>query len=129
MERRRVHDGRFVSIFSLMRDGRELASALQMARAALTNGTTKPLDAIIAPYLQVAATGERCAFTGLLLQDIWRYFRHTWSNQYTSVPGRTMMFLVRDAAASHHPVIGIAALSSPIVQIRERDEYRRQQGE
>jgi len=34
-----------------------------------------------------------------------------------------MMFLVRDAAAINHPVIGIAALSSPIVQIRERDEW------
>jgi hypothetical protein len=30
--------------------------------------------------------------------DIWRYFRHTWTYQYTSVPGRTMMFLVRDQA-------------------------------
>jgi hypothetical protein len=123
MERRRVHGGRFVSIFSLMRDGRELSAALRTARAALTNGTTEPLDAAISPYVQVVTAGDRCAFTGLLLQDVWRYFRHTWSNQYTSVPGRTMMLLVRDAAAEHHPVIGIAALSSPIVQIRERDEW------
>jgi len=123
MERRRVHGGRFVSIFSLMRDGRELASSLRAARVELTNGSTKPLDAVIAPYLQVVVPGERCAFTGLLLQDVWRYFRHTWSNQYTSVPGRTMMFLVRDAGAENHPVMGIAALSSPIVQIRERDEW------
>jgi hypothetical protein len=123
MERRRVHGGRFVSIFSLMRDGRELASALRAARAAMTNGTTRPLDGAIAPYLQVVAPEERCEFTGFLLQDIWRYFRHTWSNQYVSVPGRSMMFLVRDAATENHPVIGIAALSSPIVQIRERDEW------
>jgi hypothetical protein len=30
--------------------------------------------------------------------DIWRYFRHTWTYQYTIVPGWTMMFLVRDQA-------------------------------
>jgi hypothetical protein len=34
-----------------------------------------------------------------------------------------MMFLVRDAAVEFHPVIGICALSSPIVQIRERDGW------
>jgi hypothetical protein len=55
--------------------------------------------------------------------DVWRYFRHTWTNQYTSVPGRTMMFLVRDRAAANHPVMGIGALSSPIMQIRERDSW------
>jgi hypothetical protein len=120
MERRRVHGGRFVSIFSLMRDGRELANRLHAARA---GGPGASLDGVIAPYLQVVAPAERCEFTGLQLQDVWRYFRHTWTNQYTSVPGRSMMFLVRDAAAENHPVIGIAALSSPIVQIRERDEW------
>jgi hypothetical protein len=55
--------------------------------------------------------------------DVWRYFRHTWTNQYTSVPGRTMMFIVRDRAGANHPVIGIGALSSPIMQIRERDMW------
>jgi hypothetical protein len=55
--------------------------------------------------------------------DIWRYFRHTWTNQYKSVPGRTMSFLVRDRAAPFHPVIGIGALSSPVMQIRERDAW------
>jgi hypothetical protein len=55
--------------------------------------------------------------------DVWRYFRHTWTNQYTSVPGRTMVFLVRDRAAANHPIMGIGALSSPIMQIRERDQW------
>ena len=40
-----------------------------------------------------------------------------------SVPGRTMVFLVRDRAAANHPVMGIGALSSPIMQIRERDSW------
>jgi hypothetical protein len=47
----------------------------------------------------------------------------TWSNQYTSTPGRTMMLLVRDRAARDHPIIGIASLGSSIVQIRERDTW------
>ncbi len=55
--------------------------------------------------------------------DVWRYFRHTWTNQYTSVPGRSMMFLVRDRAAPFHPIVGIGALSSPVMQIRERDTW------
>src|SRR5262249_44162810 len=66
---------------------------------------------------------QRCEFTRLRLQDIWRYFRHTWTNQYVSTPGRTMAFLVRDRSQANHPVIGIGALGSPIVQIRERDAW------
>ena len=62
-----------------------------------------------------------CALTGFRLQDIWRYFRHTWSNAYASVPGRSMSILIRDAATPYHTVIGLAAVSSPIVQIAERD--------
>lgn len=122
MESPQVHNGGFVSIFSLMRDGRELAKGLRATRTHLTNGWARALSDLIDPYLQfVAKESSTCEFTGLRLMDVWRYFRHTWSNQYTSVPGRTMVFLVRDRAAENHPVIGIGALSSPIMQIRERD--------
>lgn len=115
MERPREFHGKFVSIFSVMRDGLELADGLR--------GCSSPSD-IIDPYVQVIHNSrERCPHTGLRLVDIWRYFRHTWSNQYTSTPGRTMALLVRDRAANAHPIIGIAALGSPIVQIRERDEW------
>ena len=81
------------------------------------------LRAAVDPYLQPVATGERCQHTGLLLTDIWRYFRHTWTNYYATTPGRTLPLLVRDRAAPFHPVIGIAALSSAIVQISERDHW------
>src|SRR5690606_25000103 len=118
----RLHDGHYVSIYSLMRDGRELASGLREARAHLNNGWADALSKLIDPYLQfVTHENAVCEFTGLRLMDVWRYFRHTWTNQYTSVPGRTMVFLVRDRAAPNHPVMGIGALSSPIMQIRERD--------
>jgi hypothetical protein len=111
MEQPRDHDGELVSVFNLMRDGRELTEALQ----------TAPQTAI-KPYIQVV-DGQRCEFTGLLLSDIWRYFRHTWSNAYFTVPGRSMAILVRDAATPHHAIIGLAAVSSPVVRIAGRDKW------
>jgi len=122
MEKPREFDGSFVSIFSLMRDGRELRTALEGAAAQIAQDPSH-LRAVIDPYVQVVETGVRCTYTGLRLGDIWRYFRHTWTNQYTSTPGRTLTILVRDRAAPFHPVIGIAALGSAVVQIRERDDW------
>jgi hypothetical protein len=122
MERPREYRGAFVSIFSLMRDGRELRAALEAAAPAALDDPLA-LRAAVDPYLQVVVPRERCQHTGILLTDIWRYFRHTWTNYYATTPGRTMPVLVRDRAAKFHPVIGIAALSSAIVQIRERDEF------
>lgn len=124
MERMRLQDGRFVSIFSVIRDGRALADALREARVHSDGDRTQVLATLVDPYLQfVTSESARCPVTGLRLMDVWRYFRHTWTNQYTSVPGRSMAFIVRDRAAPCHPVIGIGALSSPIVQIRERDTW------
>ena len=123
MERQRLHGDRFVSVFSLMRDGRELAAALGKARQLSERRRGEALRKVIDPYLSFVTEDARCEFTGLRLQDIWRYFRHTWSNQYMSTPGRTMAVLVRDRAAPMHPVIGIAALGSPVVQIKQRDTW------
>jgi hypothetical protein len=124
MERRRLHRGAWRSIFSLMRDGRELASKLA-AGAELPDGAARNrvLRDTIDPYLQVVKAGVRCEFTGLELSDIWRYFRHTWTTTYQSTPGRKVFILVRDRAGSNHPVIGIAALGSPIVQLSVRDAW------
>lgn len=116
MEAPREFGGRFVSIFNLMRDGEDLARALQTDIDQLQGR-------VIDPYLQFPDSAELCEYTGLRLMDIWRYFRHTWSNQYVSTPGRSMPVLVRDRAADDHPVIGIASLGSPIVQLAERDKF------
>lgn len=121
MEKPREFMGTFVSIFSLMRDGRELAETIRRVSENADNG--QKWRTAIDPYVQIIHPGERCAHTGLRLLDVWRYFRHTWTNQYTTTPGRTLLILVRDSAARFHPVIGIAALGSAIVQIRERDEW------
>lgn len=115
MESPRLHRGRLVSVFSLMRDGRDL-------RATLTQASLRG-EPPIRPYVQFVNASATCAWTGLRLMDIWRYFRLTWANAHSSVPGRSMLLLVRDSAAPDHPVIGIAALASPIVQISDRDRW------
>jgi hypothetical protein len=124
MEQRRLTKNGWHSIYSLMRDGRPLAAQLTTA-AAITNDDERlaALASTINPYLQFVGAGMRCEHTGLLLTDIWRYFRHTWTTAYRTVPGRSMMILLRDAAAPNHPVIGIAALGSAVVQQTVRDTW------
>lgn len=124
MERRRLTATGWHSIFSLMRDGRDLAQRLRSINEISDEDEKEAaLTQAVSPYLQFVEPDERCEHTGLRLGDIWRYFRHTWVNEYKSVPGRSMMILVRDAAAPNHPVIGIAALGSSVVQHRVRDEW------
>lgn len=117
MEKLRIHNGRALSVFDLMRDGADLTQALVDLPDTRTDS-----HGVIEPYVQVA-DDSHCELTGFRLLDIWRYFRHTWSNAWTSVPGRTMPLLIRDAAMESHPVIGLAALASPVVQIAERDNW------
>jgi len=77
----------------------------------------------IDPYVEVVESESVCKLTGLRLMDVWRYFRHTWTTPYFSTPGRRMLFLVRDRAAQNHPVVGIGALGSAIVQLAPRDAF------
>ena len=121
MEKKRLFKQRFVSIFDLMRDGEELAAQLEASRNTPANGDATAN--VLKPYIQFVDSKVRCDHTGLRLMDVWRYFRHTWTNQYTSVPGRSMLILVRDAAGPNHPVMGIASVSSSIIQMSERDRW------
>jgi len=126
METRRLTKAGWISVFNLMRDGRDLASKLRNRR---DKESIVELKKLISPYLQFVEThgGDKekvvCQETGLPLANIWRYFRMTWSNKYESVPGRKMMILIRDRAAPFHPIIGIAALSSAIPKLSVRDEW------
>ncbi len=124
MERSRLFRGQWISVFSLMRDGRELAEALERVKR-----KAAPTSDAIQPYLQFVRPDERCEHTGLLLTNIWRYFRHTWTSPYQSTPGRSMTFLVRDGASCLHPIMGIAALSSSAVKLKVRDLYLGWEGE
>lgn len=123
MERSVFHRNELVSVFSLFRDGRELADSLRRARDSPSRRWPEAIRKAVDPYLQFIEETAVCEHTGLRLYDIWRYFRHTWTNQYKSTPGRWMAFLVRDRARQFHPVMGIGAIGSPIVQIRERDTW------
>ncbi len=118
MEATRLWRGQAVSIFSLMTEGLDLAQSVSHFQAGELSAA-----AVLAPEIQVVETGAVCTETGMLLTDIWRYFRHTWANPYSTVPGRTMQILVRDTSRPFHPVIGLVALSSPVVQIGVRDQW------
>lgn len=123
MESATVYRGQPVSVFSLFRDGRDLARSLRKARSRLPENGAEGLREAIDPYLEFVDDATVCEHSGLRLRDVWRYFRHTWTNHYTPRPGRSVALLVRDRARAFHPIIGIAAIGSPVVQIRERDEW------
>ena len=124
MEQRRLGPKGWVSVFSLMRDGRELADKLRVATSEMDERKrSELLEGAVAPYIQAVQTDALCSLTGLRLNDIWRYFRHTWVSTYKSLPGRSMLLLIRDAATPNHPVIGIAALGSSMAQQTERDQW------
>ena len=124
MERRRPTRDGWRSIFTLMRDGRVLRDRLYSASAASTpTARLAALAECVQPYVQVVEPGAVDHVTGLRLMDVWRYFRHTWTTTYNSTPGRKMYVLIRDRAVPEHPVIGIAALGSAIVQMSDRDRW------
>jgi Druantia protein DruA len=124
MEQRRLTSKGWQCIYSLMRDGQDLALKLRDA-AAITDmdARTEMLASVVQPYIQFVETDAICQHTGLALSDVWRYFRLTWVNAPKSVPGRSMMVLIRDAGAPNHPIIGIAALGSSVVQQEARDNW------
>jgi hypothetical protein len=123
VERPRRHNGRTVSVLDLMADGGDLACDLRAAAKLDGADRTKALSNAIRPYLQIVNDGARCEWTGIRLNDIWRYFRYSWSLPYFSTPGRNIFYLVRDAARPLHPVIGIAALGNSIVRLGDREAW------
>ena len=54
---------------------------------------------------------------------LFRIFRYYWSSPYSEYVGRRIKLIIRDSALPSNPVIGIAALGSPIIHIPERDDY------
>ena len=111
------------SIRTLIADGAELKSRLSPAHRhrADDRACAEALRDAVRPYLQLVESGVRDDCTGFLLGDVWRYFRYTWSIPQTPIPGRNLLYLVRDAAHETHAVVGIAALSNCAVQLTPRD--------
>lgn len=106
------------SIAMLIADGNELAQRLEDAKSRKRN-----IDDVIKPYLQLVQENDKDEYTGLKISEIWRYFRLTWSTPSETTPGRTMQYLIRDAAHPTHAVMGIASLENCAVQITCRDDY------
>ncbi|MGK3998907.1 Druantia anti-phage system protein DruA [Sorangium sp. So ce1024] len=123
MEMPRVYEGRRVSVLDLIDDGHALSAALADVAALPPAERTTALDAVIRPTVELANSEAKCATTGLLLLDVWRYFRHTWSLEYRATPGRTLFLLIRNAARPMRPVMAIACLTNAQLQIRVRDRW------
>jgi hypothetical protein len=87
---------------------------VELARNNLADGV-EVLDSSIEPVIEVCETQKD--------YDLFRFFRYYWSSPYSEYVGRRIKLIVRDAALSNKPVIGIAALGSPIIHIPERDNY------
>ena len=118
LETTKLFNSEWCNIYSLMRDGNELADKLENFQS---NPETQKISDIISPYIQFVDSTSKCEKTGLLVNDIWRYFRHTWTTEYNSIPGRKTRLLIRDKAVPTHPVIGIAELCSSVAQQQHRD--------
>jgi hypothetical protein len=112
-----------VSIADLIDDGSALAGELERVRQLPAERREAALKLVVDPVVEVCEAGVRCRDTGLPLLDIWRYFRHTWSHEYRSIPGRQMMVLIRNAARPKRPVMGIAMLASPVMRLTARDMW------
>jgi len=73
------------------------------------------LKSEIKPIIEVCSTKKQ--------YDLFRMFRYYWSSPYSEYVGRRIKLIIRDAGLANKPVIGIAALGSPIIHIPERDTY------
>ncbi|KWX82524.1 hypothetical protein AMQ83_32645 [Paenibacillus riograndensis] len=105
-------------INQLIADGENLSERMQK----VIDGRIL-INEAVSPYLQLVRENEKDEFTGLKLSDIWRYFRLTWSTPAETTPGRTMQYLIRDAADPSHAVMGIASLENSAMQITCRDDF------
>jgi hypothetical protein len=112
-----------LSIRHLIRDRNELASSLRKVRDLPYPERLDELKSVVNPYIQIAEDNKFCDYTHHRLLDIWRYFRHTWSTKYSKPPGRFLQIIIRDKSQPSHPVIGIAAIGCPVMQISVRDNW------
>lgn len=69
----------------------------------------------IEPILEECVTEEQ--------NTLWRYVRFIGSIPYSEYVGRRLRFLIRDNSFPNKPIMGIAALGSSIMQLRDRDEW------
>lgn len=73
------------------------------------------LNSSIEPIIEICETSKQ--------HKLFRIFRYYWSSPYSEYVGRRIKLLIRDGAIESKPIIGIAALGSPIIHIPERDKF------
>lgn len=123
MERNNAQSNDNGSILDLITGGEELYQDLAPLQSRSQEEVAESLGEVVQPYIQKVEKRQKCDYTGLDLMDIWRYFRYTWLTPYNTVPGRNINFLIRNAAKRNHPVMGIATLASPTMNLSVRDNY------
>lgn len=69
----------------------------------------------IEPTIEVCSTREQI--------NLFRMCRYYWSSPYSDYVGRRIKLIIRDAGLPSNPIIGIAALGSPLLQIASRDKF------
>lgn len=87
---------------------------IEFARKQLAIGTDV-LTSVIDPIIEVCETRQQ--------HKLFRLLRYYWSSPYSEYVGRRIKLIIRDRALPNKPVIGIAALGSPIIHIPERDDF------
>lgn len=123
MQRLRNFKGKSVSVLSLVDSGFDLADDMASFFRQPDKKRESLLGRLIKPVIELCEPKAKCSVTGLNLSDIWRYFRHTWSLEYRSIPGRSLPLLIRNAARPNKPIIGITMLASPTVRLTSRDKW------
>ncbi|MEG3178735.1 DUF4338 domain-containing protein [Sphingomonas sp. RB3P16] len=124
MERRTLRTpGVKSSVLDLIDDGGALANELATVNIRPDAERDIALAKLVDPVVEICQPGKRCQDTGLPLNDIWRYFRHTWAHEYRPIPGRQLLVLIRNAARPNRPVMGIAMLASPVMRVSVRDNW------
>lgn len=87
---------------------------IEVARNNLAKGIDV-LNSEIDPIIEVCETEKQ--------HRLFRILRYYWSSPYSEYVGRRIKLIIRDRALPNKPVIGIAALGSPIIHIPERDDF------
>jgi len=87
---------------------------INYARQNLADGASV-LQSKIKPIIEVCEKEKQ--------HRLFRILRFYWSSPYSEYVGRRIRLIIRDAALPNKPVIGIAALGSPIIHIPERDAF------
>lgn len=87
---------------------------IKLVRENICNGD-EVLKSKIKPIIEVCETAEQ--------KQLFRAIRYYWSSPYSEYVGRRIKLIIRDNGLPSKPIIGIAALGSPIIHIPERDNW------